>query len=45
MLLQGVRLEAVGRPVKVVVPNAADKTFSLQQVNSCPAIRLRVKYF
>lgn len=30
VLLQGVRLEAVGRPVKVVVPDAADEAFSLR---------------
>lgn len=29
VLLQGVRLEAVGGPVEVVVPDAADETFSL----------------
>lgn len=32
MLLQRVRLEAVGRPVKVVVADAADEAFSLQGV-------------
>lgn len=34
VLLQGVRLEAVGRPVKVVVADAADEAFGLQEVQS-----------